>query len=194
MSRQFTRTSTLTQDPSFEVDFGADDPGDPRNWPLWRKGFALFTVSYGTLTTVLYSTSYTAAIPAMQHQFNVTSEAVTTLGVTTYLLGLAVGSLILAPISETYGRRPVYLIAMAFFTVLVIPCALATSMAEIIILRFLGAVAGSAMIANAPGTISDLFNDDQRVTAFSVWSIGPMNGPSLGRTFLSFEHEEPDRL
>ena len=129
---------------------------------------------------MLYSTSYTAAIGAMQKQFHINSEAVTTLGVTTYLLGLAVGSLILAPISETYGRKPVYTISMFFFIVLVIPFATATSMAEIIVVRFFGAVAGSAMIANAPGTIGDLFSDDYRATAFSIWSIGPMNGPTLG--------------
>lgn len=175
-----TKTSVLTQDPTFEVDFAEGDPDDPRNWSLWYKGFVLFSVSFGTLVVVLYSTSYTAAIPAMQEQFHISSEAVTTLGVTTYLLGLAIGSLILAPISETYGRKPVYVISMFFFVVLVIPCALATSMSEIIVVRFFGALAGSAMIANAPGTIGDLFNDDYRATAFSVWSIGPMNGPTFG--------------
>jgi multidrug resistance protein len=175
-----TRGSTLTQDPSFEVDFEPGDPKDPRNWPIWYKCFVLFSVSFGTLMVVLYSTSYTAAIGAMEKEFNVSSEAITTLGVTTYLLGLAVGSLILAPISETYGRKPVYTIAMFFFTVLIIPCARATSMTEIIVVRFFGAVAGSAMIANAPGTIGDIINDDYRATAFSIWCIGPMNGPTFG--------------
>ena len=69
---------------------------------------------------------------------------------------------------------------MFFFIVLVIPCALATSLPELIIVRFLGALAGSAMIANAPGTISDIVNDEYRALAFSVWSIGPLNGPVFG--------------
>ena len=180
LTRMTTTGSTLTQDVRFEVDFEADDPDDPRNWPLWYKSFVLFSVSFGTLVVVLYSTSYTAAIGAMQEQFHITSEAITTLGVTTYLFGLAIGSLILAPISETYGRKPVYCIAMFFFIILVIPCATANSMAEIIIVRFFGALAGSVMIANAPGTIGDLFDDDYRATAFSIWSIGPMTGPTFG--------------
>src|SRR5271170_1346135 len=175
-----TKGSTLTQDPSFEVDFESGDPKDPRNWSIWYKSFVLFSVSFGTLVVVLYSTSYTAAIGAMEKEFNVSSEAITTLGVTTYLVGLAVGSLVLAPISETYGRKPVYTIAMFFFTLLVIPCARATSMTEIIVVRFFGALAGSSMIANAPGTIGDIISDDYRSTAFSIWSIGPMNGPTIG--------------
>lgn len=129
------------------------------------------------ICSVLYSTSYTSGIYALQQEFNVSSEAVVTLGVTTYLLGLAVGSLILAPISETYGRKPVYAIAMIIFSLLVIPCARATSMAEIIVVRFFGAIAGSSMIANAPGTVGDIVSDEYRALAFSVWSIGPLNGP-----------------
>lgn len=127
--------------------------------------------------SVLYSTSYTSGIYALQEEFNVSSEAIVTLGVTTYLLGLAVGSLILAPISETYGRKPVYAIAMIIFSLLVVPCAKATSMAEIIVVRFFGAVAGSSMIANAPGTVADIVTDEYRALAFSIWSIGPLNGP-----------------
>ncbi len=39
---------------------------------------------------------------------------------------------------------------------------------------------GSAMVANSPGTLSDIVNDDYRALAFSIWSIGPFNGPTFG--------------
>ena len=105
------------------------------------------------------------------------SEPIATLGITTYLLGLALGSLVLAPVSEVYGRKPVYAIAMIIFSLLVIPCAQATSMAEIIVVRFFCAFAGSSMIANAPGTVGDIVADKYRALAFGLWSIGPFNGP-----------------
>ena len=180
ITKTTTAGTTFTLDPGFEVDFEPDDPDDPRNWPLWYKSFVIFAISYGTLTVVLFSTSYTAAIAAMREEFNINSDVITTLGVTTYLFGLAVGSLILAPISETYGRKPVYTIAMAFFVIFVIPSGLAQNIETIIITRFFGAVAGSAMIANAPGTVGDIISDKYRATAFSIWSIGPMNGPVFG--------------
>lgn len=65
----------------------------------------------------------------MQSEFHVTQEPIVVLGVTTYLLGIAVGSLLLAPLSETYGRKWVYCINMALFVLFVLPCAKATSMA-----------------------------------------------------------------
>lgn len=77
-------------------------------------------------------------MPGMMEEFNITSEPVATLGVTVYLLGLASGSLILAPMSEIYGRRVVYIGSLAFFTLMVLPCALGTSLVEVLVVRYLG--------------------------------------------------------
>lgn len=188
-TRVTTRGTTFTSDPAYEVDFEPDDPGDPRNFSMWYKAFALFTISFGTLVVVMNSTSYTAAMHAMQEEFGVSGQTVVTLGVTTYLFGLAVGSLLLAPIAETYGRKPVYTVCMAIFTLLVLPAGLAHDLQSIIIVRFFGALFGSAMIANAPGSIADLVSDEYRATAFSIWSIGPMNGPVIGPTVGGFVTE-----
>jgi hypothetical protein len=139
----YTKTGTSiatngSRIPSFEVDFADGDPEDPRNWPLWYRGLTIGVVSFSTWVVVLYSTSYTSGMPGMMEEFHVTSEPVATLGVTMYLVGLAVGSLILAPLSEIYGRRVVYSGSLLFFTLMVLPCALATSLSEILIVRFFG--------------------------------------------------------
>jgi len=175
--------------PSYEIDFADNDPEDPRNWPLWYRGMIIGCVSYATWTVVLYSTSYTSSMPGMMKEFNVSSEPVATLGVTTYLLGLAAGSLVLAPLSEMYGRRVVYVGSLAVFCLLVLPCALATSLPEVLIVRFFGAFAGAALIANAPGTVSDIVTEHYRALAFSIWSIGPMNGPVTGPLIGGFAAE-----
>jgi MFS family permease len=77
----------------------------------------------------------------MIREFHIPSDTVAALGVTTYLLGLAVGSILWAPLSEMYGRKPIYMASLAVFTLLVLPCALATSFEEILIVRFFGYVA-----------------------------------------------------
>ncbi len=116
----------------------------------------------------------------MMSEFNETNQPAGTLGITTYLFGLAVGSVILAPLSELYGRRPIYVGAMGLFCLLCLPCALAKSMWSVILVRFFGALAGSAMIANSPGTVMDITPPHQRALAFAIWSVGPMNGPVTG--------------
>lgn len=133
--------------------------------------------------SVLYSTAYTAGLADIASEFN-TSQTIVTLGLTFYLVGLAAGSIILAPLSEMYGRKPVATITLFVFCIMIIPCGVSKSITELIIFRFIGALAGSAMISCAPGSVSDIVDDDHRALAFSIWSIGPFNGP--GNNFLLF--------
>lgn len=182
----YTRTgaslaTTGSRLPEFEVDFTDNDPEDPKNWPLWYRGMVIGVVSYSTWCVILYSTSYTSSMPGMMEEFGESNEVIATLGVTTYLVGLACGSLILAPMSEMFGRRIVYMGTLLFFCLMVLPCALATSLPEVLVVRFFGALAGAAMISNAPGTVNDIVTENYRALAFSIWSIGPMNGPVTGR-------------
>jgi len=181
-------TNATTHDPAFEVDFVEDDKGNPHLWPLWYKSLVITTMSFGTTTVVLYSTSYTSAIPGLISSFGIT-ELLGVLGVTTYLIGMAAGSIVLAPLSEMYGRRPVYIIAMFLFVVLTLPAALAKNMETILVVRFFGAFAASALISNAPGSVNDVVDEDHRALAFSVWSIGPMNGPVIGPVVGGFVFE-----
>lgn len=170
------RSSATANDSAYEVDFADNDPTNPQCWPLWYKSLILLIMSYSTTAVVLYSTSYTSALPGMEKTFPMTeSEGIA--GMTTYLMGIAVGSVILAPLSEMYGRRPIYVVAMALFVVFVIPCAVANNIATVLAARFFGAFCASAMISNAPGSVNDIVDEEHRALAFSIWSIGPMNGP-----------------
>jgi MFS family permease len=107
------------------------------------------------------------------------SNTIVTLGLTFYLIGLAIGSMVMAPLSEVYGRKPVSVICLVLFSILIIPCALAKSIEGLIIVRFVAALFGSVMISTAPGMVSDLVTDEQRALAISCWSIGPLNGPGM---------------
>lgn len=55
----------------------------------------------------------------------------------------ALPSAVLAPLSEVYGRNPMYLCSMVAFTLFYLPLALSRSIAVICVFRFLGGVAGS---------------------------------------------------
>ncbi|KAK2744419.1 hypothetical protein FQN57_004316 [Myotisia sp. PD_48] len=181
LARRVTSVGTTgTSDPNFEVDWeNQADPNNPQNWSFNYKCLSIFGLSWNTTVVVLYSTSYTAATAEISREFNI-SETIVTLGLTFYLVGLAVGSLFMAPLSEIYGRKPVAVGSLLFFLLLIIPCGLGTSITGIIIARFFNAVAGSVMISSAPGMVSDMVSDERRSLALSVWSIGPLNGPVLG--------------
>lgn len=185
-----TGTSAWSRPPGFEVTFDSPtDADDPRQWPFWYRMWTVFCVSFATWTIILYSTSYTAAIPGLEAAFHVESSTVATLGVTTFLLGLATGSLIVAPLSEQFGRRPVYLVCLAASMLLIIPCALGTSLEMIIIVRFFGALFGAAMVSNGAGTLTDISTEDDRALYMSLFSIAPLNGPVTGPLIGGFVYQ-----
>ncbi|OAA54513.1 major facilitator superfamily transporter [Niveomyces insectorum RCEF 264] len=181
--------SVASRMPEFEVTFADDDPGNPRQWPLWYRCWCLGCVSFSTWAVVVYSTSYTSAIPGLMQYFDEPNEAVATLGMTTYLLGLAVGALLTAPLSELFGRRPVYLVCMVCFTVLVVPGAQAHSLAGIIAVRFFGAMFGAALVGNGPATVVDISTEEYRALYMSIMSVAPMNGPVTGPIIGGFVYE-----
>lgn len=128
---------TTSWTPEFEVYFQENDPENPMDWPLWYRCWCIFCVSFATWVATLYSTSYTSSTPGLINDFD-SSTTIVTLGMTTYLLGLAAGTLVVAPLSELYGRRPVYIVCLALWAALIVPCGLAQSLTTIIVVRFFG--------------------------------------------------------
>ncbi|KAK2612093.1 hypothetical protein QQS21_001822 [Conoideocrella luteorostrata] len=187
MARQpitYTRTgtsvgSTTSRPPEFEVYFEENDPENPMNWPLWYRCWCIFCVSFATWVATLYSTSYTSSTPGLIQDFG-SSTTIVTLGMTTYLLGLAAGSLVVAPLSELYGRRNVYMVCLCLWAVLIVPCGLAQSLTTIVVVRFFGAFFGAVMISNAPGSVVDVSNPDYLARSMSLFGVAPLNGPVTG--------------
>ncbi|POR34910.1 Putative MFS-type transporter [Tolypocladium paradoxum] len=180
----YTRTGTsiasvASRPPEFEVIFEDKDPENPKCWPLWYRCWCIFVVSFATWVATLYSTSYTSSTPGLIEEFESTTTAVT-LGMTTYLLGLAAGSLVVAPLSELYGRQIVYLVCLSIWAILIIPCGLAHSLTAIIVVRFFGAFFGAVMISNAPGSVVDVSNPDYLARSMSLFAVAPFNGPVTG--------------
>ncbi|KAF8470818.1 major facilitator superfamily domain-containing protein [Kalaharituber pfeilii] len=170
-----------TEVEKYEVNWeGHDDPQNPLNWPMLTKSFVLISVSLQTLMVILYSTSFLSGSPGIMKEFGITSSTTITLGMTAYMFGLACGPLVLAPMSELYGRRPVYIISLGLFFIFILPACVAKNYETIAIVRFFGAFVGSVTIANAPGSLGDIFHEEYRTLAFSCFCLAPMNGPVLG--------------
>ena len=56
-------------------------------------------------------------------------------------------------------------------------------------LKIFSALVGSVTLSNAPGSLGDIFNEDQRTLAFSLYSLAPMNGPVLGPIVGGFVYQ-----
>ncbi|KAJ8101620.1 major facilitator superfamily domain-containing protein [Lipomyces tetrasporus] len=108
------------------------------------------------------------------------SEEVAMLGLTSFVCGLGLGPALLAPLSEFYGRRPIYISSLAFFFIWLIPSAVARNIETMIIARFFNGLSGSAFLSVAGGTVGDLFRRHELHTPMMVYSASPFIGPVLG--------------
>ena len=115
----------------------------------------------------------------MEKDFTV-SRLVATIGLTTYVCGLGLGPMFLAPLSEFYGRRIIYITAFGFFFIWLIPCAVAQNIQTMLIVRFFDGLAGSAFLSVAGGTVGDMFPKDKLSAPMMIYTASPFVGPEVG--------------
>jgi multidrug resistance protein len=123
---------------------------------------------------------FSPAIEQVAIEFHTTNQELATFVVTIYLLGLAIGSIFIAPLSERYGRVPIYHGSNIFFIIFTIACAKSTSLAMLTVFRFLAGWAGCTPITIGGSTISDIIPREKRRGIMSVWSLFPFLGPVIG--------------
>ncbi|EPE24116.1 MFS general substrate transporter [Glarea lozoyensis ATCC 20868] len=163
------------------VDFeGPNDPAKAQNWNAGKKWTTIVVLALMTFLSTLASTMFAPSVPLVMKEFKSQSSTLGTFVVSVYVLGNAIGPLILAPLSEVYGRAPVYHTTNFLFIICTAACALSVNMSMLIVFRFLAGAMGSAVLTIGGGTITDLFVAEERGTAMAVWSLGPLLGPVIG--------------
>ncbi|KAF7316844.1 MFS domain-containing protein [Mycena chlorophos] len=151
-----------------------------QQWPKRKKWINLMLISIqGTLSPVC-STFLAVGAHQVDLDLNVSSPAVAALPVALFVLGLGLGPLYLAPLSEMFGRKIVYVVSFGLFSLLNVGCALVKDETGLIILRLLAGLAGSAGPSLGAGSIGDMFTREQRGGAQAIYGFGPTFGPALG--------------
>jgi hypothetical protein len=152
------------------------DNGRPR-----KKWGNIAVLSCVTLLTPLASSMFAPGVQRVMEEFHSTSNTTATFVVSVYILGYAVGPLVLAPLSELYGRLVIYNGCNVLYTCFTIGCALATNMQMLIGFRFMAGVFGVAPLTIGGGTIADLMRPEARGGAMAIWAMGPLLGPVIGK-------------
>ncbi|TQN64639.1 MFS transporter prlG, partial [Colletotrichum shisoi] len=163
------------------VDFdGPNDPEHPLNWSTTRKTTSIVIVSLTPLLSPVGSTiSAAAAADIMQH-FGTSDEMLGTLVTTIYLLGYAFGPMVIAPLSELYGRAIVFRSCTLLFVVFNVACAVANSFGSLVVYRLLAGIAGSCAGTLGASSIADMIAREKRGTVMSAYIMGPTLGPTIG--------------
>lgn len=156
----------------------ATAPHDPQHWPLAYKSYALGVYMLLTLVTTYTSGAYSAGIADMRREFHV-SATVAQLGTSLYMFGMAAGSLLWGPLSQTLGRRPVMLMAYTAHLLFALGVCLAPNIQTLLVCRFLGGAMGTACFSNVAGGIVDMTRPRYRSPYNTLFRLMALFGPAL---------------
>lgn len=78
--------------------------------------------------------------------------------------------------NQFYGRRPIYLVAFTLFVIWLIPCAVATNIAPILISRFCTGLLGSPLLSISGGTVADMFDRYELSPPMMIFTAAPFIG------------------
>lgn len=153
----------------------------PANAPP-RPSFILLLVMVAAVSP-LGINLYLPSMPGMARMLQVDYASIQfTLSV--YIAAIAVGQLIIGPISDRYGRRPVLLGGLAVFVVGSAICMLAPNITTLIAGRIIQAVGGCAGITLSRAIVRDLYDRDRAASMIGYVTMGmavaPMVAPTIG--------------
>ena len=116
---------------------------------------------------------YLPGLPSMTVYFDTTASMVQ-LGITTAMLGLGFGQIIVGPLSDKYGRKLPLLLSLWLFIFSTIACICSWSIGAFIFFRFLQGIAGAGGIVISRSVATDKFSGKELAKMLAV--IGAING------------------
>ncbi len=142
----------------------------------------LVTLTLLTALSALTLNMILPSLPSMARDLGA-GEAVTTLTVSGYMLASAVFQLVLGPLSDRFGRRPVMLTALVLYTAASLGCMLAQDVAVLLACRVMQAVIVAGVVVSS-AVIRDQHSAIESAAKLSLISsamaVAPMLGPMLG--------------
>ncbi|CDR44381.1 CYFA0S14e02432g1_1 [Cyberlindnera fabianii] len=164
------------------------DKGNPKNWPNWKRWSATMVTACICLVVTFGSSLYVCGVPDIVIEMGVSQELAIS-GLTFYLLGLAFGPAVAAPISELFGRRLVYITSLPICMLFTMGVGLSSKIRDILVLRFFAGFFASPAMAVAGGTISDIWEFEMMGLAMAGFCLAPFLGPTLGPVIGGFVAE-----
>lgn len=169
---------------------GPNDPFNPHNFGALNKARIIVTVGFVGFVVTMASSIDSAVLPQAADEFGV-SEVVESLATASYLIAFGLGTLIAGPLSETFGRNPVYIGFLLAFIIWEMGSALAPNIGAQIVFRFLAGLSGSPALTLSGGTVADLYDPLEKTFGFPLFTLPAFIGPMVGPVIAAYIGPSP---
>ncbi|MEV0171109.1 multidrug effflux MFS transporter [Streptomyces sp. NPDC050803] len=162
--------------------------GEPAARSVRRTGLLVTLVLGGlTATPPLAMDMYLPSLPQVTESLHAPAATVQ-LTLTACLAGMALGQLVVGPMSDKWGRRRPLLIGLAVYVLATALCALAPTVEALVAFRLAQGLAGAAGIVIARAVVRDLYDGVAMARFFStlmlISGVAPIIAPLIGGQIL----------
>ncbi len=132
-----------------------------------------------TVMNSLDTTIANVALPHMAGSVSASQDQITWV-LTSYIIAAAIMTPLSGWLSNRFGRKIVFLLSIAGFTIASMLCGVAHSLAEIVIFRLLQGLCGAALIPLSQAVVLDIYPPSQVGQVMAIWGAGAILGPIFG--------------
>ena len=144
-----------------------------------RRVIITITAVFCALLEIIDTTIVNVALPNMRGSLGATLSEVSWV-ITAY----AIANVIIVPmtswLSQQFGRRNYFAASVIIFTIASFLCGNSTSIAELIIFRFIQGLGGGALLVTSQTIIIETYPPEKRAMGQAIYVIGVIIGPTLG--------------
>ncbi|KAL2137317.1 hypothetical protein VTI74DRAFT_5048 [Chaetomium olivicolor] len=148
---------------------------------VWEKRFIVLVVSIACFFSPVSANIYFPALNSLSEEYQVSTTLIN-LTVTVYMIFQGLAPSFTGSLSDSIGRRPVYVLCFVIYIGANIGLALQHSFAALMVLRCLQSSGSSGTIALGNAVVSDIASASERGTYIGYASLGGVVGVSLGAT------------
>ena len=134
-----------------------------------------------TIMQALDTTIANVALPYMQGSLSASLDQINWV-LTSYIVAAAIMTAPIGWLADRFGRKKLFIICVAGFTVASLLCALAQNIEQMVLFRLLQGVAGAALVPLSQSVLLDAYPAEERGSAMAIWGVGVMLGPIMGPT------------
>ena len=146
-----------------------------------HRGLITISIMLATIMQVLDTTIANVALPTMTGDLGASQDTINWV-LTSYIVAAAIMTPVTGWLADRFGRRQLFLVTIAGFTVFSMLCGLAWSLESMVAFRVLQGLFGASIVPLSQTFLLDINPKEKHGQAMAIWGAGIMVGPIIGPT------------